>query len=145
MTQPPEPTEPVAEPDRPRIPEGDYNAEVIRVRLVPTPWGREDLGLWFEILDGEFAGTILPMHIPYYGRKTVSHSTKLYEQWKLAIGRSPRKGEVFAKKVFRNGRFVVSVRGTARKFEDGSVKPSLLQYSKVDTIKKRIDEYGDTA
>lgn len=117
---------------RPRIEPGEYDAICYKVE-VGRAW-RRNCYVLFRIYGGKYDGTELFMACPYpEGR--ISTRFKLYDQWTLAIGRPPRRGERFSPRVFKNKMYGVLVRDTRRKFLNlNRLKPDYCQYSVVETI-----------
>ena len=122
----------VTESVRPTVPSAEYEAICFKTEYGISFGGRKDLYVRFRICDGEFDGTELFMAIN--PPKKLTQRTKKWQQWALAIGRQPRKGERFSKGIFENKMFKILVRLTRAKFDNGQQKPDFMQYSVVDTI-----------
>lgn len=118
---------------RVRIKAGTYDAICYRTETGNSWGGRQDIYIRFKIYGSKYDGTKLFMACTYpRGRMTTRH--KYYEQWVLAMGGPPRKGERLARKEFLHKLYKVLVRDTNKKFSNGTRMPDYMQYSVVDTI-----------
>jgi len=122
----------IAEAPKIKIPQGNYTAVCYRADYKKTQFGKR-LFLNFRITEGEYSNMESFMTIPITKNK-YRKGTKLYEQWSLAIGRFPYKGEKFNTNVFVNKLYEVKVRNTNCRFSGGKLKPDFMQYSVVGTI-----------
>lgn len=122
----------VTEAVRPTIPPGDYEAICYKAEYGTSYGGRKDLYVRFRICEGDFSGTELFMAI--CPPKKLTQRTKKWQQWALAIGRNPQKGERFSKSVFEHKMFKILVRQTKTTFNNGRPKPDYFHYSVVDSI-----------
>lgn len=121
-----------ADAPRPRIEPGEYDAICYKVEI-GNAWRRSCYVL-FRICGGKHDGVELFMACSY-PQGILSTRTKLHTQWTLAIGRNPRKGERFSRKVFLHKMYTILVRDTKRKFPDtNKLLPGYCQYSVVKTI-----------
>ena len=122
-----------ADEPRSRIEPGQYEAICFDVKKCPSFGGDVKLVLRFRIQGGPHDGEEVAMFCNYYpGKSKPAH--KLYQQWSLAHGRVPRKGERIAMKHFVHRLYLVEVRYTTSKDSAGMLKPDFLQYSVVDAI-----------
>jgi hypothetical protein len=128
-----ETAEPIAQESRSRIPPGKYKAICYATETGRSFGGRRDIYILFRIQGSKYDGTELYMVCTYPKRK-ISSRHKIYEQWSLAEGRRPAKGEKLSGEVFTGKMYEVLIRDTQRKYSDGSVKPDFLQYSLVESI-----------
>jgi len=129
---------PVAEGPRPLVEPGQYEARCIKLKKIMS-FGEPKLVLEFCIQGGPFNGVTLGMFCKYSSSR-LKPATKLYEQWALALGRTPYQDERFAMKHFRNRLFLVETRNVRPKRKDGTPKPDFLRYSVVDTIIEPLAE-----
>jgi len=116
-----------------RIEPGEYTAICYRTDYAKSFGGQRKLYVRFRIWEGPHTGFELPM-ICTTLKSNRSYRQKLHEQWSLVLGRTPRKGERFSAKIFKNRMYRVLVRDTLRKFSNGKLKPQYMQYSVVDSI-----------
>jgi hypothetical protein len=123
---------PVAGDPRPQIPAGNYEAMCERTEITFYRNQRK-LKFWFTIDKGEYAGANVTMFCPY-PKGTKSSASKYYQQWVLATGRAPQKGQKLDRAVFDTHRFLVKIRSTNRKFSDEERMPDSVQYSVVESI-----------
>lgn len=125
---------PVAEQFSPRIPPGEYDAICYKTETGRSWGGRTDIYILFRIWGGRGDGTELFMVCTYNLNRKLSPRYKYYQQWTLAKGRPPGKGERLSRKVFCNKMYRVLVRDTQRRHSNGKLMPDILQYSVVDSI-----------
>lgn len=118
---------------RSNTPTGEYIVICYKTRPVQSFGGKRRLELWFRVIEGNFEGDEILMYCTFPSGR-LSRSCKLYEQWVLAIGRTPTKGERFNRKVFQGKMFKLLVRKTNCKYKNRILKPTILQYSVADTI-----------
>lgn len=124
---------PIAEAFPPSIPEGDYVAAFVKAETGRSFGNRRHIYLHFRITQGPCEKTLLKMCCTYE-KKRMSHRCKYYKQWVLANGQRPQKGERLTTSVFDHKWFLVSVRNTVRRHNDGRALPDFVQYSVVDSI-----------
>jgi len=125
---------PVAGQSRPRIPPGEYDAICYKTETGKSWGGRTDIYIRFRIIGGSQDGRELFMACTYHAKRRLSPRHKYYQQWALAKGRPPAKGERLSQKIFSNKMYRVSVRYTQRRHSNGKLMPNFLQYSVVDSI-----------
>lgn len=125
---------PIAEQSRPRIPTSEYDAVCYKTETGRSWGGRTDIYILFRIIGGSQDGTELFMACTYHPKRKLSQRYKYYQQWTLANGAPPKKGERLSPKVFCNKMYRVLVRDTQRRYSNGKLMPDILQYSVVDSI-----------
>lgn len=123
----------IADTMRERVPPGEYEAVCYDTSTGTSFGGRLDLYVNFRISGGEFDGIELFM-VCTLPKCKLRQRFKLYDQWSLAIGRPPYKGEKFKASVFKNKKYRIIVRDTKRQYSNKKPKPESSQYSMVDTI-----------
>jgi hypothetical protein len=97
----------------------------------------EKIVLWFEVLEGDEIGKVLPMFLPLGKNGKVSQGSKYFTAWCIANGlRRPQRARLkempplkFKDKVFEGE--VVDVKP---KWVTGQEQPSLFHYSRVDIL-----------
>jgi hypothetical protein len=128
--------------DRKLIPEGKYSAQCIKARKemvgVETTKGTfartPKIVLKFKIIDGQYQGEEVPMFINA-NYKAVPSGSKLYRSWVIANGlKKPKRRDRMALEIFKNHIFTVGVVTVKPKYKDGSEKPQVFWYSRVDEI-----------
>jgi len=118
----------------PRIPSGEYDAICYAYKIKRSGWGNDlRLFLNFRIFGGKYDGTELFMPCTYDKRKLKKRS-KLYEQYMILLGRRLSKKEKLYPKMFKNKMYLVKVRDTNPKYQNGTSKPDMYKYSVVDRI-----------
>jgi len=125
---------PIAEEFRIRIPPGEYDAICYKTETGRSWGGRTDIYILFRIIGGSQDGTELFMACTYHPKQKLSLRYKYYQQWMLAKGAPPKKGERLSPKVFCHKMYRVLVRDTERKHSNGQPMADCLQYSVVDSI-----------
>ena len=129
---------PIAQAEReypPRIPEGEYDALCFNIETGRSFGGRRDIYIKFRLQDLNYNGIELFMVCTYNKRK-LSPRTKYYGQWVTVTRRHPSRHETMDPEVFLNKMYVVKVRDTNPKYDDGSPKPDEFKYSVIDRIIK---------
>lgn len=116
-----------------RIEPGIYDAICYKTETGKSFGGRYDIYIRFKIFGGPHDGTRLFMACTF-PKGRMSPRRKYYQQWMLASGRPPFKGERLARKVFLHKLYSVSVRDTNKQFSNGERMPDFMQYSVVDSI-----------
>jgi len=129
---------PCAGEGRPRIEPGQYIAHCFKANIINYK-GAKKYMIWFRLCGGKYDGLELFLPCPDTKGKGVIR-TKYYENWVIANGSRPKKGQQMAKSIFKNKEFRISVGDTKRKFENGELKPESLQYSIVKEIKELLDD-----
>ena len=129
---------------RTRIPPGKYLLKCIKAGKERIwhqgeggPGGSQKVVLWFEVVEGEQKGKIVPMFLRIGDNGKVPQGSKYYVAWCIANGlRRPPRARIkempplkFRDKVF-NGE-VVDVKPLWIK---GMEQPSLFHYSRVDIV-----------
>lgn len=122
---------------RPHIPEGEYEAVCIEKNIAPYKNHGDKLYLKYEILSGEHKGTILFRAINFE-YDSFSLNTDYYTEWSLANGAPPKRIDRMTPRVFLNKSFLIKVRNAKPKYDDGTEKDEMFQYSVVDRIIKLI-------
>ena len=133
---------------RPKIPAGSYDLKCLKAEKRSiwhegqNAWGKtERVVVWFQIFEGEFAGTIIPMFLTIGAGGRVPQGSKYYIGWTIANGLfRPKRGRLkemalskFEGKLFRGD--VVDVRP---KWKGGPEMQSVFHYSRVDVIRELI-------
>jgi hypothetical protein len=129
---------------RTKIPEGRYLLKCLKGEKVSIwqrgrgGWGgKEEIVLWFEVLQGDYMGKIVPMFLPIGRNGRIPQGSKYFTAWCIANGlRRPQRARLkempplkFKGKVFEGQ--VVDVRP---KWVTGEEQPSLFHYSRVDVL-----------
>lgn len=125
---------PIAEQQRPRIPPGEYDAICHKTETGRSWGGRTDIYILFRICGGKWDGTELFMACTYHLKRKLSPRYKYYQQWTLAKGAPPEKGERLSPEVFCHKMYRIYVRGTQKRHGDGRLMANCVQYSVVDSI-----------
>lgn len=123
---------------RPSIEPGQYIAHCFKTDIKPFKNERKLL-IWLRLNGGKYDGVELFLPCPY-PRGTRSCRTKYYNQWTIANGAPPRKGERMARSVFTDKKFRILVGDSKRRFENGELMPESLQYSIVKSILGIIED-----
>jgi len=132
----------IAEAYKSRIRPGYYHAVCTSVTSGVSFGGRRDIYIRFKIHGGEYHGTQLYMACTYpKGKMSPRH--KYYQQWMLANGGPPEKGQRLGRKIFPHRLYLIVVRDTQKKFPNGKPMPDYMQYSVVDTIIKPLTGKGN--
>lgn len=118
---------------RPLIPEGNYEAVCIKCEVKKYLAKGKKLYLHYQIINSEYAGTVLFEPINY-NYKSFSSATKYYTEWTVASGRRPQRRDKMSHSVFKDRAFLVKVKTAKPKYNDGAFKPDTLHYSIVDRI-----------
>ncbi|MFH1372507.1 MAG: hypothetical protein ABII79_01750 [bacterium] len=118
------------------IPPGEYEAICYKAETGKSWGGRTDAYIRFRIYGGKYDGTELFMACTWHPKSKLTPRHKYLEQWTLAKGRRPVKGEPLSLTIFKGKMYRVLVRNTQRMFSDGRLKPGYMQYSVVDSILK---------
>jgi hypothetical protein len=129
---------PTSNDDLPRIPPGEYDAICIATERGRSWGGREDIYLRFRIHGSPCHGTTLFMVCTYHAKAELSRRHKYWQQWTLANGGPPLRGERLSPAVFHNRLFRVIVRYTRKCHSNGRPMPDWIQYSVVDSIVDRL-------
>ena len=125
---------PIAEELPVRIPPGEYDASCYDTEKGISWGGHESIYIKFRIYCGEFDGTELFMACTYHPKSEITYRHKYYQQYSMANGGPPQKGQRLSPSIFKNKMYRVLVRDTKRKFLNGQLMPAFHQYSVVDTI-----------
>jgi hypothetical protein len=116
-----------------RIAPGEYSAICYKTETGISFGGRCNAFLGFRIYGGINDGIELFMTCTYPSGK-ISPRHKIYQQWMLGAGRAPAKKEKLKLGIFKNRMYRVLVRDTERRFSNGRLMPTHMQYSVIDTI-----------
>ena len=116
-----------------RIPEGIYDAICFKTETAMGFGGSRKIYFKFRIYGGEHDGVELFM-VCNFPKTKIGKRYKYFDQWMLALGRHPSKGERLSPKIFRNRLFKILVRDTKPRFSNGKFKPDIFKYSVVDSI-----------
>ncbi len=116
-----------------RIPEGEYDAYCYKTKEGPGFGGRRNVYVFFRIYGGEYHDTKLFMACTYPPGK-MSPRHKYYQQWVIANGGIPKRGQRLARKVFPKKMYRVLVRDTKKKHSNNRPMAEAIQYSVVDSI-----------
>ena len=126
------------------IPSGRYQLQCVKAGKADIwhegkgGWGKtEKVVLWFQIVEGEHLGAVLPMFLTLGRNGKIPQGSKYFVSWCIANGlRRPERARLkemppskFTNKVFEGG--VVDVRP---KWIDGQEQPKLFHYSRVDAL-----------
>lgn len=117
----------------PLIPEGEYEAACVKHEHSRYLAKEKRLYLHYQIISGEFEATKL-FQAFNYNYKSFSRASKYYVEWSLANKALPRRRDKMSPRVFLNKAFKVKVVTVKPKHGDGTVKPEMFHYSKVDRI-----------
>ena len=132
----------IAGEDRKLIPEGKYTAQCIEAKKskvgMETTRGTFALTpkivLKFKIVDGQYRDGEIPMFLNA-DYKTVPSGAKFYRSWVIANNlRKPNRSDRMSLEIFKNHIFTVGVVTVKPKYSDGSEKPQVFWYSRVDEI-----------
>ncbi len=134
----------VADDQRPLIPESEYLAQCIELKVIRY-FDSQRLRLWFKILEGQYAETILEMFLNLMDGKTGSRfksvppASNYYKNWCIAnYCRQPGRRDRMPPKIFMNGIFRVKVRNACPRYPNSREKmPDGMQYSVVAYLIKR--------
>jgi len=126
-------SDPQAQEFYPRIRADIYEAICYKIEVGIGWAARKNIYFRFRIMGGEYDGTELFMTCPHY-KGNISPRCKYYKQWMLAMGRPPHNKERLVRRIFKNRLFLVRVRDTNRKHDDGTEYPQFMQYSIIDSI-----------
>lgn len=134
----------VADDQRPLIPEGEYLAQCIELKVIRY-FDSHRLRLWFKILEGQHADTILELFLNLMDGKTgakfksVPPATNYYKNWFIANRcRPPERRDRMSHKIFYEGIFRVQVRNAYPKYPNSRQRmPDGMQYSVVSYLIKR--------
>lgn len=136
----------IADDQRPLISEGEYLAQCIDLKVIRY-FDSQRLRLWFKILEGQYADTILEMFLNLMDGKTGSRFKKVppasnyYKNWFVAnYCRHPERRDWarMSYKIFLKGIFRVRVRNASPRYPNSREKmPEGMQYSVVNYLVKR--------
>ncbi len=129
----------VADEQKPLIPEGEYQAECIKIDKGRSHSNAWKLFLKFKIYDWMNLddNPILFMAMNYPTRK-VPTGSKYYKNWVIANhNKVPKRGDRMPVKIFKFNFFKVRVRTVKPKYPDGKLMPECFHYSVVDFLIER--------
>lgn len=133
---------------RTKIPPGRYLLRCIKAGKANVwhegqgGWGRaEKVILWFEVVQGDHMGALVPMFLPLGNNGKIPQGSKYFTAWCIANGlRRPQRAGLkempplkFKDKVFEGE--VVDVKP---RWITGREQPDLFQYSRVDILYELI-------
>ena len=129
---------------RTKVPPGQYLLKCIKAESARIwyegrgGWGRSGkVILWFEIVQGDYMGKVVPMFLPLTNQGKISQGSKYFASWCVANGlRRPSRNRFkempvskFLDKVF-DGELV----DVKPRYPTGKPKPDLFHYSRVDIL-----------
>jgi len=129
---------------RTKIPSGRYTLRCLKAHKGEIwykgrgGWGQTSKAiLWFEVMDGEHCGKVLPMFLPIRGKGPIPQGSHYFTFWCVANGlRHPERARLkemplskFVGKVFDAE--VVDVKP---KWNNGLEQPAFFHYSRVDLL-----------
>ena len=129
--------DPVGEELPPRVRPGLYKACCFAVELGKSFGNRESAFVRFRIPEGDHGGIELFMACTF-SRKRLTYRHKYHQQWTIANGGQPKKGQRLSRKTFLNKWFIVEVRDTKRRYQGGLIMEDFFQYSVVERIIERF-------
>ena len=130
--------------NRTKIPPGKYLLKCINAKKTDIwhegkgGWGRSlKVIVWFEVLEGEQMGAIIPMFLPLGKQGKIPQGSKYFHSWCIANGlHRPSRSRLkdmppskFLNKVFEGE--VVDVKP---RYATGKEQPELFHYSRVDVL-----------
>lgn len=133
---------------RTKIPPGRYLLKCIKAQKAfvwhegRNGWGKsEKVILWFEVIQGDYMGAIVPMFLVVGENGKIPQGSKYFVSWCIANGlRRPLRNRLkemppskFEGKVFEGE--VVDVKP---KWNTGKEQPKLFHYSRVDALYELI-------
>jgi hypothetical protein len=126
---------PIAGEIPPRIPAGEYQAFCYQYELEPRKtWGKHHVYILFRICGDRCGGTELFLACPYFRKGEMSHRYKYFQQWTIANGAPPVKGQRMTPNIFLGKMFKVLIRDARTTYPDGEPTPESLRYSVVHRI-----------
>jgi hypothetical protein len=130
--------------NRTKVPPGKYLLKCIKAGKASVwhegqgGWGRsEKIILWFEIMEGEHLGKVLPMFLPLGNNGKVPQGSKYFTAWCIANGlrRPPRtRLKEMPPAKFQNKVYEGEVVDVKPRWITGREQPDLFQYSRVDIL-----------
>lgn len=134
----------IADELRPLIPEGEYLAQCIELKVIRY-FDSHRLRLWFKILEGQYADTVLELFLNLMDGKTGSRfknvppASNYYKNWFIANNcRQPERRDRMSHKLFLNGIFKVRVRNASPRYPNSREKmPDGMQYSVISYLIRR--------
>ncbi len=135
----------VAGQERMLIPEGKYTAQCISANKgligVETTAGTfsraPKIVLKFQIIDGPHMGSVIPLFINA-NYTQFPESSKFYQIWVIANNNlKPKRRDKMSLDVFKNHVFTIGIVTVKPNFKDGTPKPEVFWYSKVDEVYER--------
>jgi hypothetical protein len=129
---------------RAKIPAGPYQFRCIKAGRANVwhegkgGWGRsEKIILWFEIIQGDYVGKILPMFLPMGNNGKVPQGSKYFTAWCVANGlRRPQRARLkeMPPSKFLNKVFWGEVVDVKPRWNSGEEQPELFHYSRIDAL-----------
>ena len=129
---------PVAASAMPRVPEGEYDVICYDVETGRSWGGRENVYIKCRVFEGPCHDIELFLVCTYHPKAELTPRHKYYQQWTLAAGKPPSKGERLHFGVFKNKMFRVLVRNTQKRHRSGRIMADCVQYSVIDSIIEKV-------
>lgn len=134
----------VADELRPLIPEAEYLAQCIELKVIRY-FDTQRLRLCFKIIEGQYTDTIVELFLNLMDGKTgarfkrVSPASNYFKSWVIANDFcQPKRGDRMSYRIFMNGIFRVQVRTAYPRFPNSRQRmPEGLQYSVISYLIKR--------
>jgi hypothetical protein len=134
----------LADDQRPLIPEGEYLAQCIELKVIRY-FDSQRLRLWFKIIEGQHADTVLEMFINLMDGKTGSRfksvppASNYYKNWCIANHcRQPGRRDRMSFRIFQDGIFRVRVRNASPRYPNSRDRmPDGMQYSVIAYLIRR--------
>jgi hypothetical protein len=118
---------------RPFVPEGNYEAVCVKFEVKKYLGSEKKLYLHYEIMQGVHIGTKLFQAINYKYR-SFPKASKYYTEWTVANGALPQRRDKMSPRIFKDRAFLVKVKTSKPKYDDGEFKSELFHYSIVERI-----------
>ena len=103
-----------------------------------SAWGKsEKVILWFEVLQGDHMGAILPMFLPLAKNGKVPQGSKYFTAWCIANGlQRPQRARLkeMPPLTFKDKIFYGEVVDVKPRWITGREQPEFFQYSRVDIL-----------
>ncbi len=129
---------------RTKIPRGKYLLKCVKAGKANIwhegkgGWGRsQKIILWFEVVQGEYMGKILPMFLPLGKNGKVPQGSKYFTAWCISNGlQRPQRARLkeMPPIKFKNKVFDAEVVDVRPRWINGVEQPDLFHYSRVDVL-----------
>jgi len=129
---------------RTKIPKGRYLLKCIKAGKTGIwhegkgGWARsEKMILWFEVVQGEHVGKVVPMFLPLGQNGKVPQGSKYFTVWCIANGlRRPQRARLkeMPPQKFKDKVFEGEVVDVKPRWVTGRAQPEIFQYSRVDIL-----------